>query len=154
MYIFVYTSGLGVHGPHIETLPAEGISYIFQMPAQTRTSQVISERNRRNARNPHHNTPQKARLKSAIKYRDLGHSFNGRLSNAAIFEAEGFSERAGRRALANTSVSERTFPYKDLKDWKETRGHPGSVSAADIKRIEDTLEASDIEQRSMTGGLV
>lgn len=120
------------------------------MPAQTRASGFLSARNRRNASNPHHNTPTKARVKAAIKYRDLASTFNGRLSNNAIFTAEGVSERAGYRILADTSNSERTFPHKDLENWKEIRGHHGSVSTADIKRMEDIIEASDTEGRSMT----
>lgn len=80
----------------------------------------------------------------------MSSTFNARLSNNAIFAAEGFSARAGRRTLADTSNSERTFPHKDLDNWEETRGCSESVFKADIKRMEAIIEAADVEERLMT----
>lgn len=120
------------------------------MPAQTRASQVISERNRRNAKNPHHDTPKKVRVRTAVDMVKNTNIYGSHVSKEAIFMAAGVSSSAGYRMLTENLDSNRTFPHKDRDFWKETRGAPALVSGPQLIRMEAIIKAADIEEKSMT----
>jgi hypothetical protein len=120
------------------------------MPAQTRARAALSERNSQNTRNSHYDTPQKNRVLAMIDMRKRTGCYAGNTTNQAIFDLAGVSLSAGKRIVSSDSLSQRTFPHKDLPSWKETRGAPEVVTKAHIKRCKDILEKADVEERSMT----
>ena len=120
------------------------------MPAQTRATTALSKRKSQNASNPHHDTPKKIRVRAMIDMRNRTGHYAGNTTNTAIFDLAGVSRSAGKRIVSSDSLSERTFPYKDLPNWKETRGAPETVTPSHIKRCEDILREADVEERSMT----
>jgi hypothetical protein len=122
----------------------------IQMPVQTRAAQIISERNRRNASYTHHDTPKKIRVRAAVDMVKKANNYASNLTKQAIFVAAGVSSAAGHRILTQNLNSNRTFPHKDLPDWKETRRAPNLVTPAHIQRMEAIIEAADVEERSIT----
>lgn len=88
--------------------------------AQTRAAQAISERNRQNAKNKHHDTPKKNRLIAMVDMRTMTGHYAGNTTNQVLYDAAGVSRSAGKRTIASEIQSTRTYPHKDLPDWEET----------------------------------
>ena len=109
----------------------------------TRSEEALSQRNRANASNPHHNTPQKARIREAAFQLRTNGNWNGIYNLNGIFERQGVSKTRGYAILRENLDSDRTFPQEEKE---ETRGRPKKIPQAKIWVMEAIIEQADVQE--------
>jgi transposase len=113
----------------------------------TRAQKAASKTNRRNASNPHHNTPQKTRIKALAEITKTKAVWNGAINLTQIFKSSGVSMSRGKEILKEDAKKTRVFPHNRET---ETRGRKSVISDAQIRVMERIIEEADIQERSMS----
>jgi len=96
---------------------------------QTRHQEILSKQNQHNATHPHHNTPQKARIRAAIQTLEETGIWNGAYNKLQVFNKIGVSKARGYIILKERTYTNRTFP---CGNEVETRGRPKKISQEKI----------------------
>lgn len=114
---------------------------------QTRSQHILTERNKANASNPHHETPQKSRIREAARILRTTGTWNGRHNLQGVFEEYGVSRARGYAILNERTHTDRTFPHIPEV---ETRGRPREIPQAKLWEMEQILEQADVQERAMS----
>lgn len=119
----------------------------------TRVATEINQRKRKNATNPHLNTPQKARIRQAYTDRKEMNYYGLRSRNhsfKAAYEALAVSKTSAYRTIREARPSDVDRTIHNARDVDEPRGRPRTITPSEIHEMERIIKESDAIGRSMT----